>query len=155
MIAGALRAVLCWGLLAVLAAIPGCMSGEIKANQEQLAQQQAELNQLKQEVQALQARASSYQPSPPPGSCDESVSREASRKGGERFAAGDFGRALAYYQDAVSACPKDSRSQLNLARTYESLGNATAAIEHYRLAEAGADDAAAKEAREAISRLNR
>jgi tetratricopeptide (TPR) repeat protein len=137
--------------------IAGCGSAAIKANQEQLAQQQTQLDQLKQEVAALQGQNGS-QPgaATPPGGCDDAVMHEASRKGGERFAASDFAHALAYYLDAVSACPTNARAQLNLARTYESLGDSTQARTHYELAanSSGSDAVAAQEARAALARLH-
>jgi len=137
--------------------IAGCGGAAIKANQEQLAQQQTQLDQLKQEVAALQAQNGSQPPgaATPPGGCDDAVMHEASRKGGERFAASDFAHALAYYRDAVSACPTNARAQVNLARTYESLGDSTQARTHYELAvnSSGSDASAAQEARAALARL--
>jgi tetratricopeptide (TPR) repeat protein len=150
---GALRQMVILGLMI----LSGCAGDQIKANQNQLAQQQAELDQLKQQVAALQAQNSATQVGPvAPNGCDEDVMHEASRKGGERFAASDFPHALAYYQDAVTACPKNSRAQLNLARTYESIGEPTQAREHYQLAASSSDDSdgAAKEARDALARLD-
>ena len=58
----------------------------------------------------------------------------ATQRGGEKFAAGDFNKALGYYQDALAACPNDDRAEVNVARTYEALGNKVAAIKHYRKA---------------------
>jgi tetratricopeptide (TPR) repeat protein len=152
-----LRAALGWVALAGLVALAGCGGDLIKANQEQLAQQQVQLDQLKQQVAALQAQNAAGPIVPAaPGACDDTVMREASRKGGERFAASDLPHALAYYQDAVSACPANSRAQLNLARTYESLGDTTQARTHYQLAAAatGADAGVAKEASDALARLH-
>lgn len=156
MMAGMLRAAFRWSALAGLAVLSGCLGDQIKANQDQLAQQQVQLDQLKQQVAALQVQNGTGPVSPvASGGCDESVMREASRKGGERFAANDLPHALAYYQDAISACPKNSRAQLNLARTYESLGDPTQARAHYQLAaDATGDDGASKEARDALARLH-
>ena len=146
----------CVSVAVALAA--GCASDQIKANQTQLAQQQAELDRLKQDVAALQAANSNVARAAAPanGACDESVAHEASRKGGERFAASDFTHAVAYYQDAVSACPADARAQLNLARAYESLGDSTQARSHYQIAaqSAGGDASLAKEAQDALTRLH-
>ena len=55
----------------LVAAIPivtlaGCLQGAIDANQHQLADQQAQLDQLKQQVAALQS-SHSYSTAPPPG----------------------------------------------------------------------------------------
>jgi tetratricopeptide (TPR) repeat protein len=130
----------------------------LKANQQQLEQQQTELNQLKQEVSTLQTqRPANNYPTLPPGSCDPNIMREATRKGGERFAASDFSGALSYYEDALSACPNNSRANLNLARAYEALGERAQAVQHYRLAAnatgSDADAAAVRDARAALTRL--
>ena len=58
----------------------------------------------------------------------------ATKRGGERFAANDFNKAILYYNDALTACPTDDRAEVNVARTYEALGNNAAAIKHYRKA---------------------
>jgi tetratricopeptide (TPR) repeat protein len=147
----------CGIVMVGLLILSGCVSDQIKTMQAQIAQQQQELDQNKQQIAALQAQSSATQVSPvAPNGCDEDVMHEASRKGGERFAASDFQDALAYYQDAAIACPKNSRAQLNLARTYESIGETTQAREHYQLAAASSDDSdgAAKEAHDALARLS-
>jgi len=141
--------------------IAGCMGDQIKQNQEQLAQQQTELDQLKQQIVALQnqPRHGYAAALPPPGSCDETVMHEATQKGGQLFAANDFGHALGYYQDAVTACPKNARAQVNLARTYEAMGDRTQAIAHYKLAAdasaADNDTATASQVSDALSRLQK
>src|SRR6266446_5055143 len=100
--------------------IIGCDQSAIDDNSKQLAAQQTQLDQLKQQVAALQSqRAYGATTTAAPGACDTDVMREATRKGGARFAAGDFAQALGYYQDAVSACGTNPRAQLNLARTFE------------------------------------
>ena len=142
--------------LILAGALSGCLQGAIEANQRQLQQQQAELDQLKQQVAALQVQQS--QPytatASAPGACDKAVMEVATRKGGERFAASDFTRALGYYQDAATACPTNAQAQLNVARTFEAIGDRTQALTHYKLASAAAGDAnAARQAREAIVRL--
>jgi tetratricopeptide (TPR) repeat protein len=145
--------ILCAFLLA------GCFNDALfKANQQQLERQQAELNQLKQQVATLQTqRPANNYPSVPPGSCDEDIMREATRKGGERFAASDFSGALGYYQDALTACPNSARANVNLARAYEAIGDRAEALAHYRIAAKAngseADDEAARDARAALSRL--
>lgn len=137
----------------------GCLNqGLIKANQQQLEQQKAELDHLKQEVAALQSRPPAYNyPPPPPGSCDSKIMREATRNGGQRFAAGDFSGALGYYQDALTACPKSAQANLNLARAYEAIGDHAQALSHYRAAanggSANADAKAVNDARAALARL--
>ena len=154
--ADTLRAALYWVAMAGLATCSGCLGDAIKANQDQLAQQQTQLDQLKREVEAMQVQNSADRPARSrPVRAMRAVMHEASRKGGERFAANDFPHALAYYEDAVSACPKNSRAQLNLARTYESIGDTPQARTHYQLAAAatGDGDSAPQEARDALARL--
>lgn len=139
--------------------LAGCFDDAgIETNQRLLQQQQAELDQLKEQVAALKIQRPAYSTvAPPVGGCDTAIMREATRKGGERFAAGDFVHAIGYYQDAVAACPKSAQTQLDLARSYEAIGDHTSAIEHYRLAAeasgAKADADAARQARQALTRL--
>jgi tetratricopeptide (TPR) repeat protein len=139
--------------------LAGCFNDAmLKANQQQLERQQSELNQLKQEVATLQTqRPANNYPSLPPGSCDTNIMREATRKGGERFAASDFSAALGYYQDALTACPNSAQANVNLARVYEAVGDRAQAVAHYRTAAnasgADADAEAARDARAALSRL--
>jgi len=139
--------------------LAGCFNDALlKANQQQLERQQNELNQLKQEVATLQTqRPANNYPSLPPGSCDTNIMREATRKGGERFAASDFSAALGYYQDALTACPNSAQANVNLARVYEAVGDRAQAVAHYRTAAnasgADANAEAARDARAALSRL--
>ena len=138
--------------------LTGCGPSAADANQRQLQDQQAELDQLKQEVAALQNPHPNYNTtSPQPGSCDTSVMAEATHKGGERMAAGDTTAALGFYQDAVTACSTSATAQLNLANTYEAIGDRTEAIAHYRLAAGAtgpdADAAAVRQARDSLNRL--
>ncbi len=148
------------GGLAIALAVgaAGCLQSAIEANQRQLDQQKAELDKLKEEVATLKAAQQPSYPTamPPPGSCDPAVMAEATKRGGERFAASDFSRALGYYQDAVTACPTSAQAQLNVARAYEALGQRAQAVDHYKLATqstAAADSDAAGQAREALARL--
>jgi len=141
-----------WRYIAIALLICGCLDEAlIKANQQELQQQRAELEQLKQEVAAIQAQGSSYNRPPAlAGSCDEGIMREATRKGGKRFAAGDFGGALSYYQDALTACPNSAQANLNVAHAYEAIGDRAQALAHYRAAAASgsaSDRSAAAEAR--------
>jgi tetratricopeptide (TPR) repeat protein len=139
--------------------LAGCLNNALlKANQQQLEKQKAELDQLKQQVAALQSQPPGYHyPAPPPGSCDLNIMREATRNGGQRFTAGDFSGALGYYQDALTACPKSAQANLNLARTYEAVGDRAQALSHYRVAAnaigADADGKAVSDARAALTRL--
>jgi tetratricopeptide (TPR) repeat protein len=162
----------CSGRFAAIAAalifagtLGGCSNDALKANQQQLEQQQGELDQLKKDVAALQAQhPPAYSTAPSntsntsvAGGCDKAVMQVATRKGGERFAASDFNRALGYYQDALSACPASAQAQLNVARTFEAMGDRDQAIAHYKVASAATgpnDRDAAREARDAIARLN-
>jgi len=147
--------------LAIVLGAAGCMSDAIKQNQQQLDQQKAELDQLKQQIVELKA---AQQPAystaaPAPGSCDKGVTQAATKRGGDRFAAGDFSKALGYYQDAVTACPASAQAQLNVARAYEALGNRDQAMDYYRRAinaapsDHDASPAVAEQAQEALSRL--
>jgi tetratricopeptide (TPR) repeat protein len=139
--------------------LAGCFNDALlKANQQQLEQQQTQLNQLKQEVAALQTQHAPYSnPSVTPGSCDPNIMHEATRKGGERFAASDFSAALSYYQDALTACPNNAQANVNLAPAYEAIGDRAQALAHYRLAAnasgSDADADAVRNARAALSRL--
>ena len=147
-------------LLIGLCLIGGCLSDRIKANQQQLEQQQTQIDQLKQQIVALQNQSPGYSTAAtPPGACDETVMREASRKGGERFGANDFAHALGYYQDAATACPKNGRAHLNLARTYEAMGQRGEALAQYKLAAdasaADADSDTTSQARAALTRLRK
>jgi tetratricopeptide (TPR) repeat protein len=153
------RRVAAIALIAIIAA-SGCMQDQINANNRQLAAEQAELNQLKQQVTVLQnqgGRGAYTTPPIAPNACDTVVMKDATHKGGERMAAGNAAEAVGYYQDAVTACPGSAEAQLNLANAYEMTGNNDAALQHYRLAaEASgpnADPVAIRKARDAIARL--
>jgi len=138
-------------------ALAGCLQGAIDANNRQLAEQQTQLDQLKQQVAALQTSRSYTTAQPPPGGCDKEVMAAATHKGGARMAAGDTVKALGFYQDAVTACPTSAAAQLNLANTYESIGDRIEAVQHYRRAAAAtgteADAATVSKARQALNRL--
>jgi tetratricopeptide (TPR) repeat protein len=147
--------------IAIAVGAAGCMSDAIKQNQQQLEQQKAELDQLKQQVADLKAaQQPSYPTTPPsPGSCDKSVMQVATKHGGERFAASAFDKALGYYQDAITACPTSAQAQLNVARAYEALGDRGQAMDYYRRAiqsapsDHDADPAVAQQAQQALARL--
>jgi tetratricopeptide (TPR) repeat protein len=114
----------------------GCMGDQIDATNKLVQQQQEQLEHQQQELEQLQAsQTQGYTPgtaSSPRGGCDKEVEMTATNRGGDKFAAGDFNKALGYYQDALLACPNDDRAQVNVARTYEALGNKVAAINLYR-----------------------
>ena len=142
----------------VILALPGCLQDQIDATQQQVTQQQSELEQLQQQVAALQSQRGPYSTAPTPvGSCDVTVMRVASKKGGERFAASDFGHALGYYQDAVTACSASAQALLNVARTYEAMGDHSNALDYYRRAARAtgpnAEPDAVRQARDALNRL--
>lgn len=138
--------------------LAGCMQAALEANQRQLEQQQAELDNLTRQVAALQAQRSSYATASPaaPGVCDRAVMAAATRKAGERLAAGDATHALGYYQDAASACSTSAQAQLNLAHALEMSGDRAQALAHYRLAAAAtAGDTGAEAVRNARKALGR
>lgn len=147
--------------MAIALGAAGCLSEAIKQNQQQLEQQKAELDQLKQQIAELKAAQQPAYPTtaPPPGSCDKAVMQAATRRGGERFAASDFTKALGYYQDAVTACPTSAQAQLNEARAYEALGDRDRATDYYRRAlkaapsDHDAAPAVAEQAQQALARL--
>jgi tetratricopeptide (TPR) repeat protein len=153
------RVITCRVYITVALLLAGCLNDALlKQNRQQLDNQQVQLDQLKQEVAAIKSQHPGYNyPSLPPGSCDSNIMRAATRKGGERFAADDFGAALGYYQDALTACPKSAQANLNLARAYEAVGDRAQALTHYRIAAnasgSDADPEAVREARAALARL--
>ena len=114
----------------------GCGGDQNAATQELVKQQQIQIEQQQQEIEAIKNRQASYTPgvASTAGGCDQGVENTATKRGGERFAKGDFNKALLYYNDALAACPSDDRAEVNVARTYEALGNPAAAIKHYRKA---------------------
>jgi tetratricopeptide (TPR) repeat protein len=149
--------------LAVFALIAAGCSDQNDATQKLVQQQQEQLEHQQQELEQLQANQNqSYAPgaaTSPRGGCDKEVEMTATHRGGEKFAAGDFNKALGYYQDALLACPNDDKAEVNVARTYEALGNKVAAINMYRkVADAGDANSATvsdaqEEAKAALLRL--
>ena len=125
--------------LAALALVAvGCGDSEqIAANQQLVQQQQVQLEQQQQEIEALKSAGAgggyTAGAASTAGGCDRGVEATATQRGGERFAANDFSKALGYYQDALAACPNDQTAELNVAHAYEALGNKPAAIKHYRI----------------------
>jgi tetratricopeptide (TPR) repeat protein len=123
--------------LAALAmiAIAGCGDSQTEANKQLVEQQQTQIEQMQQQIESLKAgQGAGYTPgvASHTGGCDKGVESTATQRGGEKFAAGDFGKALGYYQDALTACPSDERAEINVARTYEALGDNASAVKHYR-----------------------
>jgi tetratricopeptide (TPR) repeat protein len=141
--------------LALTLMVAGCGDATLKAQQQQVQAQQQQIEQQQQEIESLKAGGpSSYTPgvAPPTGGCDRATADVATKRGGDKFATGDYQHALGYYKDALTACPGDARAEINLARTYEALGDRQAAIEHYRAA-ASSGGAGSEEARNALTRL--
>jgi tetratricopeptide (TPR) repeat protein len=128
--------------------VAGCSQSAIEEMRRQLESQQAILEKNQREIEQLRAAqaATPRIAAVTPGTCDTSVMELATRKGGERFAANDLEQALGYYEDALAACPQSAKTEVNVARTYEALGNRSLAILHYQHA-AGDDDAADADAR--------
>ena len=150
--------------LAVFALIAAGCSDQNDATQKLVQQQQEQLEHQQQELEQLQANQNQgYTPgaatTSPRGGCDKEVEMTATHRGGDKFAAGDFNKALGYYQDALLACPNDDKAEVNVARTYEALGNKVAAINMYRkVADAGDANSATvsdaqEEAKAALLRL--
>lgn len=151
-------AALALGVLAFIVA--GCMGDQIDATNKLVQQQQEQLEHQQQELEALQANQNqSYTPGAAPaarGGCDKDVETIASKRGGDKFAAGEFNKALGYYQDALLSCPNDERAEVNVARSYEALGNNVAAINLYRKvadSNSAIDTDAQEEAKAALLRL--
>jgi hypothetical protein len=95
------------GALAFSAA--GRMGNQIEATNKLVQQQQEQIEHQQQELEAIRASQNqSYAPgaaTASAGGCDKGVETTATQRGGDKFAAGDFPKALDYYQDALSACP--------------------------------------------------
>jgi tetratricopeptide (TPR) repeat protein len=133
-----------------------CQSAALLANQAQVEQQQKQIEQMQQQIEEMKAQNGSRTSPPPSGSCDHEVMAQATRQGGDKFAAGDFSGALGYYQDALAACPGNARAELNLGRAYEALNDKGQAMAHYQNAASSGDpgeSAAETEAHNAIDRL--
>src|SRR5271156_3725723 len=148
------------GCIALVAV--GCGDDQEQATQKLVQQQQDQLERQQQEIEAIKASQNQNQNYTPgvamssPGGCDKGVESAASQRGGEKFSAGDFNAALGYYQDALAACPTDDRALVNVARTYEALGNKSSAINYYRKAADSSGPTvsdASEEARAALERL--
>lgn len=121
----------------------------VQQQQEQLEHQQQELEQLQANQNQSYAPGVATTSSRGGGGCDKQVETVASQRGGEKFAAGDFNKALGYYQDALMACANDDKAEVNVARTYEALGNKVAAINMYRkVADTDANSATVSDAQE-------
>jgi tetratricopeptide (TPR) repeat protein len=141
-----------WTALTLVA----CQSAAVQANQAQVEQQQKQIEQMQQQIEEMKVQNSSRTSAPPSGACDHDVMAQATRQGGDKFAAGDFPGALGYYQDALAACPCNARAELNVGRAYEALNDKGQAMTHYQSAASSSDpveSAAETEAHNAIDRL--
>jgi len=152
--------------LSIAAILTSCQGAAIEANQRQVQANQQQIEDMQREIARLKAEGAAPSPTAPPipssssisgtssnSGCDRAVTEKANRKAGDAFAAGDLKKALAYYNDALTACPGDPRAEMNVARTNESLGNRDTAIEHYRAVAKSSDSGAASDARTALSRM--
>ena len=135
----------------------GCGSDQIAETQAMVKQQQEQIEQQQQEIEALR-NTQTYTPgvASASGGCDHGIENTATERGGEQFSSGNFHKALDYYNDALTACPTSDQAQVNVARTYEALGNKPAAIKHYRIAAESTNvtvSRASDEAKQALVRL--
>lgn len=145
-------------LSAMLAGVAmcGCMGDAIAQNQREIEAQQAQLQEMSKEIAALKAGQTYSTAAPAPGACDQAVEDAANKRGGDSYAAGDYSKALGYYQDAVTACPNSAQGELNVARAYEALGQRDQAVAHFqRVGKLASPDqqAVANQAQEALTRL--
>jgi tetratricopeptide (TPR) repeat protein len=143
-----------WFALVALT-LAACQSAALQANQAQVEQQQKQIEQMQEQIEEIKAQNGAHT-SAPSGSCDQDVMAQATRQGGDKFAAGDFPGALGYYQDALAACPGNPRAELNLGRAYEALNDKGQAMAHYQSAASSTDpaeSAAETEAHNAMGRL--
>lgn len=141
-------------LFALIAA--SCDSAALKANQETVQQNQQEIERMQHEIEDLKSQQTGRTPQPPPGSCDRDVFARATRQGGEKYASGDFSKALGYYQDALAACPGNARAELNVGRAYEAMSDRQQALNYYQQAASSGDPdekGAEAEAHTAVDRL--
>lgn len=145
--------------LAMIAFAIGCGGEQIEQNKQMVTQQQSEIEQMRLEIESLKANQNrtTYSTAPSAaGGCDKAIETTATQRGGERFAANDFPKALGYYQDALMACPTDDMAEINVARAYEAMGDKASAIAHYRAAanrQTAVVTPAQEQARQALVRL--
>src|SRR5713101_5883755 len=108
----------------------GCGGDQNAATEELVKQQQTQIEQMQQQIDALKTNQTPYTPgvASTSGGCDRGVEQTATKRGGERFAAGDFNKAILYYNDALTASPSDDRAEVNAAGSDDARGNNAAAI---------------------------
>jgi tetratricopeptide (TPR) repeat protein len=145
-----------WLLPIVLVGALGCVANNspIQELQRQVQLQAEEIKHQQAQIAALQAQ-SHPQPALPPPACDHEILRLAQRHGDQQMAAGNFKNALGYFQDALSACPKNDKALLSAAQAASASGERALAIEYYRRAAKAADPAVATRARQALAAMNR
>src|SRR5260370_20587422 len=82
----------------------GCGSDQNAATNELVKQQQIQIEQQQQEIEAIKNRQASYTPgvASTAGGCDQGVENTATKRGGERFAMSDFSQALLYYHHSLT-----------------------------------------------------
>jgi tetratricopeptide (TPR) repeat protein len=134
-----------------LAGVAGCNNATLQQQQQQVQAQQQQIEQQQQMIESLKQQQPAYNPGvgSAPGGCDRATEQTAAQRGGSKYIAGSYQKALDYYKDALSACPGDPKAEINVARAYEALGDRQQAIEHYRAAASSGDP----EAQNALSRL--
>lgn len=145
-------------LAAALLIVAGCGDEALEANKRQVQANQEQIEAMQKQLAELQSQQNygATAPAPgTPGTCDHNVMDKATKRGGDAFASGDLNKALGFYQDALTACPGDAKAEMNVARTYEGLGDRPAAIEHYRkIVNSGSSDSdTVQSAKVALSRL--
>jgi tetratricopeptide (TPR) repeat protein len=138
--------------------VMGCSNDANEENRKAVEQNQALIEETQKEINQVQAQQTYTPPAPvpgTPGSCDKKVMDAATRRAGDSYANGDLSKALAYYNDALTACPGSAKANMNVARTYEAQGNREAALRFYRTAANAntSDPNSVQDARVALSRL--
>ncbi len=120
--------------LGVAAVCGGCAGSQLREMQNQVDAQNAQIQRQAREIAEMRAQQNVGTTMPPPGSCDDAVMHQALAHGDEQYAAGKYGVALGYYQDAAAACPANSQAETGVARAYEKLGDSEEAARHYQRA---------------------
>jgi tetratricopeptide (TPR) repeat protein len=137
----------------------GCVEDMAQVNSRQLHQQQRQLEDLQHQIEALKQQQNKFyslSSQVAPGGCDHGVMHDATQRGDDKLAARDYEGAVAYYQDAASACPNSAEAEFNLARAYEAENERDQASAHYeRAAKLGKDaqSVVAQQARAALLRI--
>ncbi|MGH7907671.1 MAG: hypothetical protein ACREP6_13700 [Candidatus Binataceae bacterium] len=139
--------------------VSGCSDDLAQENSNQLQQQQRQIEDLQQQLDALKTQQRKFytiSSQIAPGGCDQAVMHDAAARGKQKLAARDYESALGYFQDAASSCPNNAKAELDVARVYEAMGERDHAAAHYRRAAAlgkGAEALTGAQARQALQRL--